>query len=239
MSLNSIASWHRWAGLSVALFVVVLCITGILLNHSGALGLAQRFIASEWLLDLYDIAPAESPVSYAVGEHHITRVGPRIYFDNKELPERSAGLLGAVLLQDQIVAALSDRLLILTPEGQTIEVLREAEGVPLDMNRIGIATDGRLAIGAGRGLLFPDLDSLGWEQGEAVNVNWAESAPPPAKLTATLLRDFRRDALTLERVLLDIHSGRIVNRFGVWFMDMIALALISLVLSGLWIWYRR
>ncbi len=239
MSLNSFANWHRWAGLSVALFVVVLCITGILLNHSGALGLAQRFIASEWLLNLYDIAPAESPLSYAVGEHHITRVGPRIYFDTKELPERGAGLQGAVLLQDQIVAALSDRLLILTPEGQTIEVLREAEGVPADMNRIGIAADGRLVIGTGRGLIFPDLDSLGWVQGEAAQVNWAESAPLPAELAATLLQGFRRNALTLERVLLDIHSGRIVNRFGVWFMDMIALVLVSLVLSGLWIWYRR
>ncbi len=61
----------------------------------------------------------------------------------------------------------------------------------------------------------------------------------PGDVAQAVLAHSRAHTLTLERVLLDLHSGRIASRFGVWFMDGIALVLISLVISGLWIWLRR
>ena len=194
---------------------------------------------SDWLLDLYDVEPAQAPVSFSAGSHWVTRIGDQLYFDGRELAERSDTLLGVVPLQDQIVAALGDRLLMLAPDGTTIEVLRATEGVPADMQRVGSTADGRLVIDTSRGQLLPDLDSLRWEQTVAGDARWAMPAPLPAELNATLIRNFRDRTLTLERLLLDIHSGRIVDHFGVWFMDAVAVLLLSLVVSGIWIWYRR
>lgn len=239
MNLTAWMKWHRWAGLGIALLVAMLCVTGIVLNHGSALGLARQYVRSDWLLDLYDIEPAQAPVSFNAGRHWVTRIGDHLYFDGRDLAERSDKLLGAVLLQDQIVAGLGDRLLILAPDGATIEVLRGAEGVPADMQRIGSTVDGRLVIEAAHGQFLADLDSLRWQPGVLADGRWALPAPLPAELTTTLLQSFRDRALSLERLLLDIHSGRIINHFGIWFMDAVAAVLLTLVLSGLWIWYRR
>ena len=239
MNLIAWMKWHRWAGLGVALFIAMLCVTGILLNHGSALGLTRHYLHSDWLLDLYGIEPAQAPVSFNAGAHWVTRIGDRLYFNGRELAERSDTLLGVVPLQDQVVAGLRDGLLILAPDGTIIEVLHATEGVPAGMTRIGSTTDGRLVIETDRGQFLPDLDSLRWTQEAAPDAHWAIPASMPEELNAELIRSFRDRTLTLERLLLDLHSGRIVNRFGVWFMDAVAVVLLSLVISGLWIWWKR
>ena len=44
--------------------------------------------------------------------------------------------------------------------------------------------------------------------------------------------------LSLERLLLDVHSGRIFGRYGPWVVDAAAIALLMLGLSGVWIYVR-
>ena len=45
--------------------------------------------------------------------------------------------------------------------------------------------------------------------------------------------------LTFERVLLDLHSGRIFGRAGPLVMDAAAVLFIALALTGFWMWLRR
>lgn len=47
--------WHRYAGLSAALFVAMFAITGVLLNHSRALGLNNINASADWVMWWYDI----------------------------------------------------------------------------------------------------------------------------------------------------------------------------------------
>lgn len=239
MTLNAWMKWHRWAGLAVAVFVVLLSVTGIALNHGDALGLNARFVRSAWLLDLYRIAPEQQVTAFESRGHWVSRIGERIYFNERELGERSRKLLGMVPAQDLFVIGLSERLLLVTKEGETVEILRGAEGVPAGMRRIGTTKDGRVVIEAAHGLYLPDLDQLRWEELAAVEARWPQASAPPPELAARLQEEHRAHTLTLERVMLDLHSGRIVQRLGVWFTDAVALILVSLVLSGLWIWYRR
>ena len=42
----------------------------------------------------------------------------------------------------------------------------------------------------------------------------------------------------LQRVIQDIHSGRIFGRYAVWFLDVISLALVGLSISGFWLYWR-
>jgi hypothetical protein len=231
--------WHRWAGLAAALFVLLLCVTGVVLNHGAALGLARLYLQSPWLLDLYGVGSGPPPVAFGAGEHYVALSGDRVYFGDRALGERAGALVGAVALPDGIAVALPDRLLLLTSGGDLVETLRAAEGVPADIRRIGVGPDGRLVVDAAAGRLAPDLDTLHWEAVDAAGVAWAEPVPLPAAIAGAITADARAHTLTLERVLLDLHSGRIATRFGAWFMDLVALTLISLVLSGLWIWWRR
>lgn len=231
--------WHRWAGLAAALFILLLCVTGIALNHGAALGLARQYVQSPWLLDLYGVGEAAPPSAFAAGAHHVALAGGRVYFDGRALRERTGELPGAVALPDGIAIALPDRLLLLTPDGEPVETLRAAEGVPAGIRRIGVAPGGRVVVEAAAGRFTPDLDTLNWESAGGIEVIWADPVPLPAAIAGAINADLRAHTLTLERVLLDLHSGRIATRLGTWFMDLVALVLMTLVLSGLWIWWRR
>ena len=50
--------WHRSIGALAALFLLMLAITGILLNHNLDLKLEQRHLDWPWLLEHYGVAEA-------------------------------------------------------------------------------------------------------------------------------------------------------------------------------------
>jgi len=57
-------------------------------------------------------------------------------------------------------------------------------------------------------------------------------------LREQLLRLYRGKGLPLERVIIDIHSGRILGQAGVLLVDFMALLFLSLAMSGVWMWYK-
>lgn len=52
-SLRPWYRWHRRIGITAAVFVVILSVTGIILNHNVTLGIDKNFITNEWLLEWY------------------------------------------------------------------------------------------------------------------------------------------------------------------------------------------
>ncbi len=56
----------------------------------------------------------------------------------------------------------------------------------------------------------------------------------PCGLRGRLVEAYRGKGLLLERVLLDVHSGRILGAWGVYLVDAAAVLFLGLVLSGLW-----
>lgn len=227
--------WHRRIGLVAAIFVVVFVITGVMLNHTERLGLADLRARSPVLLDWYGIqAPAEA-LSYRAGPHWVSELGEKIYVNGKAVATEHSGLLGAVLLEEVLVVALEGHVLLLDAAGGLLEVLGGAEGVPSGMSAIG-AQDGALVVRAGHGDYRADKDLLRWEKaGATVTASWARPAATPGPLYAAMAAAYRGEGLTLERVLLDLHSGRIFGRYGPLMMDAVALALLVLVLSGIWV----
>lgn len=57
LPLRPFYRWHRRLGIIAVLFIVVLSITGIMLNHNAQFGLNKNFINSAWLLKIYNIEP--------------------------------------------------------------------------------------------------------------------------------------------------------------------------------------
>ena len=50
------------------------------------------------------------------------------------------------------------------------------------------------------------------------------------------MQAYRGGGLPLERVILDLRSGRIVGQWGVYVVDGAALLFLALVITGLWMW---
>lgn len=236
--LKRLAQWHRALGLAAALFVLLLAVTGVMLNHTDALQLDKRYVRAEWLLDWYGIAPASAPVSFAAGAQRVTEIDDRLYLDARAIPGRYGRLVGAARLPHVVVAAFNDALVLLTPEGDIVEIVRADEGLPAGTRAVAVDR-GTLRVLAAHGVYATDEGVTRWRPVRATAVAWARpmSLPPPLK--ARLVALYRGQGLSVERVLRDLHSGRLFGRFGPFAMDLAAAALLLLAATGVWLWSRR
>ncbi len=241
--LRSFYIWHRYLGVSAALFVLILASTGIALNHTEALQLDSRHIQSDRILDWYGIQAPNDLLSFRVGERSITLMGEHLYLNRREIEGSYYQLTGAVRFDGMFAVAVSDSLLLLAPQGELIERLKGSNGVPAGIKRIGHDLEKQLLVVEGSHDLYQsDADFLRWQRRskeENSTVEWAVSAPLDTQLKSALQNHFRREVLPLERVLLDLHSGRFFGLPGPWLMDGAAILLILLALSGTWIWLKR
>ena len=235
----SLFLWHRYLGLTAALLVLVLSVTGLLLNHTSELGLDQRYARSDALLNWYGIRTPENGKSFAVGAHWVSLLGTQLFWDDTLLDRATTALHGAVALGEFVVIGADADLLLLTADGELVERLDGAAGVPAGLNSIGLTPDKALAIYSAHGFYQTDTDFAVWHETDTLDADWASPTTPPAALTAQLASAWRGHGLPLERVVLDLHSGRIAGPWGVYLMDAAAVVLLFLAFSGVWVWWRR
>lgn len=199
---RQLGAWHRRLGLAAATVLVLLVVSGLLLNHGHRLGLDRIYVQSAWLLDWYGIQPPGEPRGVTLGAHWLSELDGRIYFDARELPGVRGELHGAVQFGDGIAAMVGDETWLLTPAGDVVERLGKSHDVP-------------------------------------AQTGWGRPVALPATLHAELVRQYRGRGLSVERLLLDLHAGRVLGTFGVWLVDLTAIACLGLAVTGLWLWSRR
>lgn len=236
--IKALALWHRLAGMISAVFIVVLAITGILLNHTHELGLGGRYVNSGALLAWYGISAPVDITGYPVGKAWVTQIGDRLYFDKKQIEGRYGKMIGAVALQDGTAIALTDTLVLLDKQGNTMEELRTLQELPRDIDAIG-ELDGQLMVRGPREQYRADKEFAHWQAVRGPKVRWASPALPPEEIKAGVQQLYRNQILSMEQVVRDLHNGRILGSWGYWLMDGAALAFIVLAVSGVWLWWRR
>jgi len=237
--LRSMYNWHRYIGVSAALLVVILAITGLMLNHTGELQLDSHYVSNDWLLDQYGIHAPASIRSYPVENRWLSQWGERLFLDQIDVGMTQEKLLGALYYDGMLVVALDSEVWLLTPQGELIEKLGGNEGIPAGMSAIGLTDEGRVAVMAAHGVYTADRDLVIWHDApEAITV-WIDSEDLPASLYQNLLEKYRGQGLPLERVVLDLHSGRLFGQYGIYVMDAAAVLMLFLAFSGSWIWGMR
>jgi hypothetical protein len=234
-------TWHRRFGIVVAVLVLVLSLTGLALNHTDSLRLDERFATAGWLLDWYGMEAPEKTTSHVAGDRRVTLLGDRLYLDSHVMSGHFSRLAGAVPSGPLLVVAADDKVLILTGDGQLIDRLGTESGVPPDFDALGLTADGSLVLQAKGSLYSTSVNELEWSRrGEnGADVRWSVPVPLPSGELKALRADFRSRMLSMERVLLDIHSGRIVGSWGIFLMDAAAVLLLLLAVTGSWLWFKR
>ncbi|MGD8976002.1 MAG: PepSY domain-containing protein, partial [Gammaproteobacteria bacterium] len=235
---SALATWHRRLGLTAALFVLMLSITGLALNHTDSLGLDDRFVGADWLLRWYGIDAPGHGESFRLDRSDVTRLGDRLYLDARVIEHDVGALTGAVSTEGLIIVAVDGDLLVLTAAGDRVERLGREDGIPAGIRAVGMDADGRVIVRTAAGTYRADSQLLAWAPsgGGSSDLRWPEPASPDPALLATLRSDYLSNILTLERVLLDLHSGRIFGRYGPWLMDAAAVLLLVLAVTGVWLW---
>jgi hypothetical protein len=197
---------HRWAGISLVVFVLFLATTGIVLNHAVDLGLDRKYVRWPWLLDAYGI---RMPESYA----------------------------GMIAVEAFVVVGDGRRVHILLPGGELVESIDLGPVLPGEIERVGQA-DGRAVLESSGSLFRSDVDVSvfeAWTGGDANAVEWASEVDRNAAGLEVLQSAWRGSGVSIERVLLDLHSGRILPARGRLLLDLVAIGMILLGISGLFL----
>jgi len=241
LKLSSFYVWHRYMGVSAAVFVLIVAVTGLLLNHTEDFQFDSDHIKSDWVLDWYGIRAPDSMQSFLAGDRHLTLMGEHLYLNRREIEGGYRQLLGAVLFNDTFIVAMSHTILLLTPRGEIIEQLQDKDGVPAGIEQIGIDADGAVIVRTSHDYYQPDADFIHWKKADKdfTPVRWATPSLLEPRLKNALQRHYRGEVLPVERVILDLHSGRFFGRLGPWLFDAAAVLLMLLSLSGGWIWLKR
>jgi hypothetical protein len=237
-TLRSLYVWHRWIGIGCALLVVWLAVTGILLNHSSRLGLDRSYVQAPWLFRVYGIRPQPPGQGIPVAGRWIVQAGDLLFLDSKPVAEWHAPLIGATSLAGVILVAAPHTALLLTPEGEVIESLT---GAALPGEVLGVAsTEQHLLLRTADGIYAMDTERLEFERyaGEWPMVTGG-AQPLPAVVAQEIVARGAGIRLSRERLLSDLHSGRLLGRYGPLIMDLASIGFIFLALTGLWLWWRH
>lgn len=229
--------WHRRTGVAIFVFLLLLSVTGVVLNHSTDLGLNEKFVDAPWLVRVYGDSSADQP-AYRLGAKWISRAPDgHLYLDATEAAPCLGDFAGAIERQSLIVAACTEELILLTPDGQLIESVSATSGLPVPLTGIGESDDG-VMLHSSQKWWLADLDQLEFQQArEGVLIQQLAPGVLPAAITDAIPAP--QQWLSWERLLLDLHSGRILGLAGVLLVDLVGILLICIACSGLVMWWLR
>lgn len=215
--------------------------TGWLLNHTESLNLGKRHVAAAPVLQWYGIEAPRVNAGYRLpGSDWLVQAAGQLFVNENRIAVESGDLIGAVVMKSpgMIAAAFPDMLYLFTPQGELIEKLERSDGIPRQLRRIGVSSSGAVVVQSTEGRFEADRQVNRWSEFSGGPVRWATSSAPPDELRLRVSREARRHMLTWERLLLDLHSGRLFGRGGVVVFDLVAILLVVLGATGLYIWLK-
>jgi len=235
-----VAKWHRRVGILSALFVILLSITGILLNHTTAFSLDKYFVSSSWLLDLYSV-DRPSVRSFSMGERWLSESGSRIYIDEDYLAVCEGSLVAGLAFEAYWLAVCHAEILLFSLDYELIERIGRSQGLPTPIQRSGKCQQVACLKSKGENYMI-DVDALEWQRtdmSDAISVDWRTPAIAPSEIIASIEVQARAHIVSVEKVVLDLHAGRFLGKLGPLIMDAVAILFLLFAGSGIYMWAMK
>lgn len=220
------------------MFLVLISLSGLILNHADTLGMS-RHAAGPWLLRIYGVELPPVDSAFAAGGVLFATSTEALYANGAELAKNADRLIGAVVADGGIVAATGNEFFVTNSDAMLIE--RFAPELAGPMKSLG--TDGQTIFVATQDG-YSEFDPQRMSLSAAANISmdgiaWSQPATPSDEQAEQIGMAALGEAINWERVLLDLHSGRILPAVGRYIADLTALSLLYMCFSGLWLWTRR
>ena len=227
---------HRWLGTTIVAFVLFIAITGIALNHTDDLELNKKHVGWSWLLDAYGVDVPPPTASFADAGHQATLLGERLFVDGRDSGQVAATLAGIAVIDSLIIVAADKTVFLFMSDGALVEAIDLTTILSGPIDRVGTIAAGRFVLDSGERLYGSDAD-IAWftplPADTAVEVHWSSATDLDQTAIDALETAYRGRGLTVERVLLDLHSGRILALPGKVLLDIIGIGMILLSISGI------
>jgi hypothetical protein len=237
---RTILAWHRWLGLTSALFLVSLSLTGLALNHTEWLKLDQISVRNSFILQRYGMAGGAEITTFRIHQSDtLAHLDGQLFYNGSTLASGSTPL-GIVEGDPITVVATGEGLIYLSTSGELVETISNSQLPYTTLTAIGISPGGRPLLVTTEGLWTADADWIDFSPYEgSYTVAPLEQAELSAATEATILEAFQGGGVSLYRVLLDLHSGRLFGWGGRTLMDLTAVAILILITSGIGGWLRK
>ena len=229
-------TWHRRIGACGFLFIIWMVISGWLLNHTDRLGMDHIPLRYHWLTQWYGLDITMPSSGFFTKNHWMTNTADdQLVIDGKLLKDKHLHAIGMAQQNGIVAIAGTDNVLLLDSQAQPIEMLGGGDLPIKNMSLIGNSCQG-IAISDGE-KVFTTVDGLEWSA--CTNAaNWSHSQALNKTQTNTLL-ELLAPSISMEKVIIDLHTGRFFGPYGAWFVDLVGLALLTLAGSGLWMYFRH
>lgn len=230
--------WHRYVGITAALLVILLALTGLVLNFNDRLQLDQTHLRSSWLLNHYNIG--NFPVtSFRPGNQIVSQASEYIYLDGHYKLHLRQDLVGAVELGSNLLLATESSLLLIDTSGEIIEEIGTYSGLPEKPLGISVTAGGHPVVRGINTYWKGSNELTAWQPLHGPHPQWSAPTETPASINITIQEHARSHEINLERIFLDLHSGRLIGRWGQHIMSIAAGLMLVLAISGTIMWWRK
>lgn len=225
-------------GIKVAIQAIILLLIlswlgcGLLLNHATDLKLQQHTLSHPWLLNHYNVTDVPVEHGWLLADQLFIEIDSELYVNAERKLRLNRPLLGGIFLDDNIVLATDDNLILFDSTGQYISVLGAAELIPAQIQNIGLhhglpVLQTRTGMWQGNSILDD------WQLISLDGVSWSESVPVPESTMNQLRQQFETYGVKLTALLSDLHNGRFFGEQGRWLIDALLLLILVLALRGM------
>ena len=236
--MDKLHIWHRYAGITAAFFVIILSVTGLILNFNEELGLDESPIANTWLLNHYNIG--NFPVTtFKADSQTVSQASNFIYIDGNYILNLSDALVGAVIIDNHLILASSKSLLILDQDYNLVDDISDFTGLPEKPLGISLTDDGMLVLRGITTYWKSSKDLQTWQPHQGPHPKWIAPTETPNQISLNIQEHARSNEISLERVMLDLHSGRLFGNWGENIMSLSAVILLFLSITGIIIWLKK
>ncbi len=230
--------WHRYIGVTVSLFVIILSTTGLFLNFSDTLKLNKSHTSSSWLLNHYNIGNFNVS-SFQTDNHLVSQASNFVYLNGHYALNLKESLVGALNLRKYILLATHTSLVVIDHDGQIIDEIGKFTGLPENPLGISITEDGHPVI-RGINTYWKGSNELSaWQPLKGPHPKWIAPTETSNHINTLIQKHARSHEINHERVLLDLHSGRLLGDWGQNIMSISAVLLLILAVTGIFIWLRK
>ncbi|MDX1914587.1 MAG: PepSY domain-containing protein [Methylophilus sp.] len=235
--LRLLRHWHARFGAIAALFFLFLATSGLALNHTDILSLSKQELNATWLTRWYGLKPSVPKMGFVLEEGYLVEADGRWLLNGQFIAHNSSAVVGALTWHDLYVVASPNILYLYTKDGQLVDKLTESALPEPKIEAIGKTANEQQLLLKGLQKTYISEDGLNWLPANASGIAWAQAKVLPADI-AHRIKPLLLPTINAERVLLDVHSGRIFGYYGPLLMDIVAIILMLLSVTGVWMYWR-
>lgn len=242
-------SLHTILGIFVLIPLLVFTATGVLLNHKHELGLSETFVKSEWIMKQYGLDLSSDPIAWNFKGNGFFAQYTGQYVLNGKSIQLDGTPLSAIKISSGFCVASSSKIHFYDPRGLLIEELEVGLSLPAGIiKNLGISQDNSLIIRYKKTEVTSEAtyyvaknpELMDFAPAQAADAQyWAEQGELSTSNHKLAKKAIIASGQPLERVLLDLHSGNIFSLAGKIFVDLFAIGIFGLSISGLLIAKRK